>query len=84
MTPATETNKPGQKRLLSEEMRPRLFPHGTESMRRSDLDDRVPKDIWLLVGLIVLAWVVVGAIERWDDANHQEPVAVSSSSEVGR
>ena len=77
MTPATETNKPGQKRL-----RPRLFPHGTEAMRPSDLDDRVPKDIWLLFVILGLCMVVVGALIRWDDANPQEPV--SSSSEVGR
>jgi len=79
MTPQEVTNKPGQKRLSE-----LLFPHGTESMRPSDLDDRLPKDIWLLVGLIVLSWVVVGALIRWDNANPQEPVAVSSSSEVGR
>lgn len=82
MTPATETNKPGQKRL-SEELRPRLFPHGTESMRRGDLDDRLPKDIWLLFVILGLCLFVVGALMRWDNANPQEPVAVSSS-EVGR
>lgn len=77
MTPAPETNKPGQKRLPE-----RLFPHGTESIKPSDLSDHwtwgeVKPFLW-----IALALVVVGALIRWDNANPQEPVP--SSSGVGR